>query len=95
MTRSIFLPPEEETTVLLNFPGTSKEPVTVDIFELEGLIFKASKLAEEMGTKWQVQAPSILKKALGVDISPTQAVLLYGALQLQIEDAKKKLYEQS
>ena len=91
MPRAIYLPPEEDTTVQLNFPGTEKKSVDVDILDLEALFITANDQAKEMGTRWQHQAPSILKKATGIDISVTQAVLLYGAVKAQIEDAKKKL----
>lgn len=95
MPRSLFLPPEDETTVRLNFPGTDKEPVDVDIFALEDIFIKASDLAKEMGTKWQKQAPSLLKKSLNIEVNSTQCILMYGALQSQISDTKKKLLQQS
>ena len=91
MPKSLLIPSDDDLTIELSFPGTDQPSKAVDILDLEDIFVTSSKLAKEQQVEWKMVAPKKLKAKLGIEVTPTQAALIYGALQAQIMDVKKKL----
>lgn len=96
MPSNIFLPAEEDTKVVITVQG--KDPVTIDIFDLEDLFVSAQAKSDEMGTNWRDEFPALFKKQTQKSINAAQAVLLWDGIKTRIYDLKKSLlngYENS
>ena len=89
MGKSIYLPPAEDTTVNIHI---GKDTVTIDLFDLEEYFAEAQTKAEEMGTEWQHEFPSIFKNHTKSVINPGQAILLWTAHRTKLEELKKSLF---
>jgi hypothetical protein len=89
MPTSIFLPAEEDTLVTITVKG--KNPVDVDIFELEDMFVTAENKAKDMNTEWREEFPAIYKRKTGRPITPSQAVLLWEGIRDRITELKKSL----
>lgn len=89
MPSEIFLPSAEDTQIVITVGGKSK--VTMDIFQLEDVFVDAQRVADDMGTDWKNEFPTLFEEQTKFKITPGQAVLLWNAVQGRLEELKKSL----
>jgi hypothetical protein len=93
MPSPLFLPAAEDTQVTINIGG--KDSITVDIFDVEDSFILAQSKAEDMGTTWKQEYPSIFKSKFKKEITSGQAILLWEGTKARLIELKKSLLEES
>lgn len=92
MGNSIYLPAAEDTMVNIHIDD---ECVSIDAFDLEDYFAEAQTKADEMGTEWQREFPSIFQKHTQARLTAGQAVLLWTAHATKMQELKKSLFLES